>query len=506
MSEDYDFQDLFVLDLANNHQGDTDHATRIIREVGNVCLDRGIRAALKFQFRSLDTFVHPAHQEASDNRHIPRFLSTRLTNDQYRLLTDEVRKAGLVTMSTPFDEDSLALIEELDIEIVKVASCSAQDWPLLEAISTHNRPVVLSTGGLTLKEIDDVVSMFEHRRVDFSLMHCIGIYPTPIENLELNQIDVLRRRYPGTTIGFSTHEDPSDLAPVQIAVSKGARILERHVGMGTDEIVLNAYSSTPAQVGEWVAAAKKAALACGSPSGFSRLDAELEAMESLTRGVFANRRIQNGEPIARDDVYFAMPWEEGQLKAGKWRDGIRAVADIQENERVSLPSIIPPAVSEKQVLFTSIHTIKGMLNEAKVALSTDFQAEFSHHYGLERFTEVGATIIDCVNRSYCKKLIILLPGQRHPNHFHKRKEETFQVLHGVLGMEVEGRRYFLVPGDVKIVQQGVWHEFWSDEGVIFEEISTTHYNDDSFYEDKSINLIARENRKTIVNNWGRYQI
>ena len=114
-------------------------------------------------------------------------------------------------------------------------------------------------------------------------------------------------------------------------------------------------------------------------------------------------------------------------------------------------------------------------------------------------------MITCVNRSYCKKLVVQLPGQRHPMHYHMRKEETFQVLHGSLEIDVDSRRRTLLPGDTQLVQQGVWHSFWTETGVIFEEISTTHYADDSFYEDKAIN--ARGNaRKTVVNQWGRYQI
>ena len=56
------------------------------------------------------------------------------------------------------------------------------------------------------------------------------------------------------------------------------------------------------------------------------------------------------------------------------------------------------------------------------------------------------------------------------------------------------------------MQPGVWHSFWTDIGVIFEEVSTTHYNDDSFYEDKAINKMERWERKTVVDNWGRFQL
>ncbi len=201
-----------------------------------------------------------------------------------------------------------------------------------------------------------------------------------------------------------------------------------------------------------------------------------------------------------------MPWEPGQLSAGDWRDGMVAKTDFSRDAAHLRSGLLMESDSESQILYTAIHSIKGMLNEARIALSLDFKAEFSHHYGIAKFPEVGATIIDCVNRDYCKKILIVLPGQRHPLHYHKRKEETFQVLHGVLEVEVEGRRRTLYPGDIQLIPQASWHKFWSDTGAIFEEISSTHYNDDSFYEDKSINHVPRSERKTVVNNWGRYQI
>jgi sialic acid synthase SpsE/mannose-6-phosphate isomerase-like protein (cupin superfamily) len=503
---DFEFADLFIFDLANNHQGDVGHGVRIARELGEIARANSVRAALKLQFRDLPDFIHPAHREGSDNPHVGRFLSTALGADDFRKIVDETREQGLVTMCTPFDEASVQQIVSMEIEVVKVASCSAVDWPLLETIAESNKPVVVSTGGLTLKDIDDIVSFFDHRRVHFALEHCVSIYPTPRGMLELNQIEILRRRYRSKVIGFSTHEDPDDLMPVCVAVSKGARILERHVGIETDEHKLNAYSSTPEQIDRWLRAGLDARQICGAEERQPAPPEETAALESLKRGVYARRRLKKGEPIARGDVYFALPRTDGQLASGQWRDELASLQGIEKDQPLTPEVVRLPNDPDKQVLFTSIHTIKAMLNEAKIALGSEFEVEFSHHYGLARFPEVGATMITCINRDYCKKLVIQMPGQRHPLHYHKRKEETFQVLHGTVEMEVEGRHRVLYPGDTQLVQQGVWHEFWSASGAILEEVSTRHFQNDSFYEDKEINRMERDQRKTLVNNWGRYQI
>lgn len=506
MNNNFDFNNLFVLDLANNHQGSLEHGLRIVREMGAVVRENGARGALKFQFRQMDSFIHPAHHQNSSNKHIPRFLGTRLSTQDYAALTKAVREAGMITICTPFDEESLDVIQELDIEIIKIASCSATDWPLLERIAESGKPVIFSTGGLGWREMDDLVSFFEHRRVHFAIMHCVSIYPTPDEQLELNQIDLLKRRYPNNVIGFSTHEVPEDISPAFVAVAKGAQILERHVGIETDEIKLNAYSSTPAQVDAWIKAAQKARVMCGGAVRGPAPEVELESLRSLARGVYAKAPLKSGTKLTRDDVYFAMPIEEGQLASGDWKEGIVLHNDISKDGALLHSEIDVPRDPDKQVLYEAIHTMKAMLNEARIALPTDFETEFSHHYGIRNFDKTGIAMVTCINRSYCKKLIIQMPGQSHPSHYHKRKEETFHVLYGTLEMKIEGRRRTLYPGDLLLVQQGVWHEFWTETGVIFEEISTQHYNNDSFYEDKEINRIPREERKTVVNQWGRYQI
>lgn len=506
MNEGFDFRNLFILDLANNHQGSVDHGLKIIRGVGKVVRDRGVRAALKFQFRQLDTFIHPGHRGNSDNKHIPRFLSTRLSREQFQTLLDAVREEGMIPMCTPFDEESVNVITDMGFELLKVASCSGRDWPLVEKIADAGLPVVFSTGGLTLKNIDGLVSFFDHRGVDFAMMHCVSIYPIPNDKFSLNQIDVLRRRYPDSIIGWSTHENPDDTAPIRIAVAKGAEMFERHVGLATDEIKLNAYSSTPKQIDRWIAAYQFAVELCGPPGARGISAIEQESVDSLRRGVYARKAIKKGMVIARDQVYFAMPYVEGQLESGAWKDGIIAEADLNADDPVLTANVKIPENPDFGVIKAAIHEVKALLNEARVALNSEFQVEYSHHYGIRNFRETGAVIINCINREYCKKIIVQLPAQRHPAHFHKQKEETFQVLYGTLQVGIEGHVRTLQPGDTCLIQPGVWHSFWTDTGCVFEEVSTTHYSDDSFYKDKAINKMAPSERKTIVDHWGRFQL
>jgi sialic acid synthase SpsE len=215
------FSNLFIFEMANNHAGDVEHGKRIIRELKAVCANypAAFQFAIKFQYRNLDTFIHPYYQDRKDLPYVKRFSETRLSEEDYKALKDEATNQGFRTICTPFDELSVDLIEKHQYEIIKVASCSFTDWPLLERIAKSDRPIIASTAGASLEEMDRVVSFLEHREKKLCLMHCVGAYPTVRAHLQLNQLDLLRKRYPEVTIGFSTHEEPSNVDSIKIAIA-----------------------------------------------------------------------------------------------------------------------------------------------------------------------------------------------------------------------------------------------------------------------------------------------
>ena len=493
---DFNFEGLFIYDMANNHQGDLQHGLNIIRELGDVNKRAEARGALKFQFRNIETFIHPDYKERKDINHIPRFMSTCLTKSDYEVLTKAVRDNGMITVSTPFDEESIDLIEELEIEVIKVASCSASDRPLIERIAKSKKPVIASTAGLSLEDIDRLVNIFEQERIKFSLMHCVALYPTTNEELNFNKIEFLKSRYPAVKIGFSTHEEPDNFTAIKIAFAKGARLFERHVGIETADYKLNAYSSRPDQIASWIQAYNETVKACGGEEPSPVTPREMKSLYSLMRGVFAKKEIEKGRILNREDVFFAMPLLDGKLRSGMWRDGVVADKDYCANEPI-IAGIINLKIPKEEMIYRYMLIVKGMLNKANIFLSQDNSIEISHHYGLEKFREFGVVIINCINRSYCKKLMVQLPRQKHPYHYHKKKEESFQLLYGDLEVTLDGKKKNLKPGDIVLVEQNRWHKFHTLDGAVFEEVSSTHYNNDSFYHDEGIIQVAREKRKTI---------
>ena len=135
------FKNLFVLDMANNHQGDLKHASNIINAHSKIVNEEKINGCIKFQYRNLKTFIHPNEKRKKSNKHTSRFLSTKMSEDNLKKMADLVKINGLLTMTTPFDKESLELIEKFNIDIVKIASCSATDWPLLKTASKLDKPL-----------------------------------------------------------------------------------------------------------------------------------------------------------------------------------------------------------------------------------------------------------------------------------------------------------------------------------------------------------------------------
>ena len=188
---------LFIFEMANNHMGDVAHGVALIYAMQAACADfDAFEFAFKLQYRALDTFIHDSYKGREDVKYVKRFEETRLTSQQFQTLLDAMRACGFSTVCTPFDEDSVDLIEAQGIEMIKIASCSLTDWPLLERIARCDKPIIASTAGAAPEEVDNVTSFFLHRNKQLTLMHCVAEYPTPDERLHIARIAALVQRYP----------------------------------------------------------------------------------------------------------------------------------------------------------------------------------------------------------------------------------------------------------------------------------------------------------------------
>ena len=335
------FEELFVLEMTNNHLGRLERGLEIVRQHSRIVRFNNIRAAIKLQFRDVDTFIHRDFRSRSDIRYVRRVTETRMSKDDYATMVDAIRKGGCIPMATPFDEKSVDWCVDFNMPIIKIASADCTDWLLLEKIAKTKKPVIVSTGGTTQKDLDDMVTFFENRNIPLAINHCIATYPHEAAVCELNQIDYLRARYPGHTIGYSSHEHSDWTTSINIAYAKGVHTFERHIDINTDGEAVAAYSSLPEQIDTWFKAFKSAKVYCGA-SGTQRkltLPTETAYLDTYVRGVYAKRDLPAGHVLTEDDVYLAIPLLRGQISCRELMRGEIMLQDCPKDRPIQIDMI-----------------------------------------------------------------------------------------------------------------------------------------------------------------------
>jgi mannose-6-phosphate isomerase-like protein (cupin superfamily) len=285
-----------------------------------------------------------------------------------------------------------------------------------------------------------------------------------------------------------------------MAIAKGACIFEKHVAVETHEYKKNDYSATPEQIRGWLAAAQRSYRMCGIDGRRPQAsDKELADLRQFKRGVFAGRKISRGEKIDFHNALFAFPCSQHQLLCEDFSKYSEFYAQQDYPPLAPLLTEELKLIDKREKVYSIVQKVRKMLAKGNVVVPGMATLEISHHYGLEHFDEVGCSIINIINREYCKKYIILFPGQKHPEQYHKIKEETFVVLQGDVQLTLDGVPKKCRRGDVVTVGRGIKHPFTSERGAVIEEISSTHLADDSYYTDEAIQL--NPNRKTVISYW-----
>ncbi len=342
------FENLFVLELANNHWGRLDRGLKIIRDHAAIVRYNNVRAAIKLQFRDVDEFIHPEFKGNTENRYIKKTEDTKLSRADFARMVEEIRYLSCIPMATPFDEASVDLCVEFDMPIIKIASSDMNDWVLIEKIASTRRPTIVSTGGATEKDLDDLVRFYEKRDIPLAINHCVSLYPSEDGELELDQIDYLKNRYPNHVIGLSTHEYHDWFSSMLISYGKGARTWERHIDIDHEGVPVSAYCSKPAQCDTWFKAFHKAAEMCGGRSQSKRIISrkEIEYLDALVRGAYAKKDLQPGYVFTKEsferDFYLAIPLHKGQLSCREVMNGEMLSLGIKADDPLTINHVSGP--------------------------------------------------------------------------------------------------------------------------------------------------------------------
>ncbi|MDY0909950.1 N-acetylneuraminate synthase family protein [Microbacterium sp. CFBP9034] len=215
-----------IAEIGLNHNGDVEFAKRLI----DVAADAGADA-VKFQKRTPE-LATPEHM-----RDIPRdtpwgrltYLNYRrrieFDREQYIEISDHALLRGLEWFASPWDEPSVAFLEDLGVTAHKVASASLTDHGLLSALRDTGKTIILSTGMSTIEQIDAAIDVVGTERL--LLMHATSTYPMEPNEANLRMIPALRERFPGVPVGYSGHERGLQISLAAVAL--GAVAVERHI-------------------------------------------------------------------------------------------------------------------------------------------------------------------------------------------------------------------------------------------------------------------------------------
>ncbi len=489
-----------ILEIANNHMGDVAHGKKIIKSFYSITkqFKNEIEFIVKYQYRDSKTFIH--QKSDKQNKFVKRFSETFLTDAQWKNLLNYTRKY-FKTACTPFDEISAKKVFSQKYDYVKIASCSSTDWPLVEKIYSlykkKRKKILISLGGLNDREISRVFSYFNNRKVDFNFLFCVAKYPSSDEDLNLSYFSKLKKIYGDCVKGLSLHESAdSEITPI-IAYGTGVRIFEKHIGIKTKKYKINNYSVTPKKLERWLTALSNSIKLWGSELKRNKNIAnEVTQLNLLKRGVYLKKDVIKNEQIKFRDLYFAFPCSDGQMKANNLSKNLKIFSKFNIKKDSPLKFSKIKVIDKYSKVLKIRDRIQNFLRNSGIILPKNPRLEISFHYGIDSFYKFGLTMINVINDKYCKKLLILLPGQRHPAQYHKIKKESFFILHGVVDLKINNKKMKLKSGNLYTINPKDVHEFSSSNGAIIEELSTTSIKSDSYYLDDKIN--KNKERKTFI--------
>ena len=298
----------------NNHIIDNNHSPYIIAELSanhNGSLDRALKTieeaklcgahAIKIQTYNADTMTIDCDYPDfiikgglwSGFKLYDLYKWTETPFEWQARLFEYAKKIGITIFSTPFDETAVDLLEKLNTPAYKIASFEIVDLPLIAYVASKGKPIIMSTGMASEKEIDDaVITARASGCSEIILLHCISSYPTPIENANIKQITNIANRFNVIT-GLSDHTLGTTASVA--AVAQGACIIEKHFTLDRSEKGPDSEFSL-------------------EPDEFKKLCIDVkDAWLSLGKGGFTKQRIDEDSKIFRRSIYFIKDLPAGHI-------------------------------------------------------------------------------------------------------------------------------------------------------------------------------------------------
>ncbi|MEZ0394858.1 MAG: N-acetylneuraminate synthase family protein [Anaerolineales bacterium] len=296
-----------IAEIGHNHQGDLEKAKDLFKAAAECGVD-----AVKLQKRDNRTlFTRELYNKPYDNENSfgPTYGAHRealeFGREEYLELQRYARELNVTMFATAFDHRSVDFLAELDMPAYKIASGDLKNIPLLKYVARVGKPIILSTGGGTLEDVQRAYDAIMPINSQLAILQCTSSYPAEHKDLNLRVIETYRRQFPENIIGFSDHEN--GIAMATAAYVLGARIIEQHFTLnhtwkGTD----HPFSLEPIGMRKLVRDLRRVRLALGD--GIKQvLPCEIGPITKMGKKLVAARDLPAGHVLTEADIAIKSP-------------------------------------------------------------------------------------------------------------------------------------------------------------------------------------------------------
>ena len=229
LKKNIDENPIVIAEVGQNHQGKINLAMEYVKIFSEAGAD-----FLKFQCRDnkslfdLEAYNGLYNSKNSFGKTYGDHRETlELKKSELKKIAKECKKRGVGFMCTPFDENSLNLICNIGVDLIKIASFDLGNLPFIKKIANKKKPVVISVGGGNKKQIEASIKLLKKEKIQTIVLHCVSEYPCEYDRLDLEKIKTLKKNFPKMIIGSSDHY--SGILSGPVAYLQGARVFEKHV-------------------------------------------------------------------------------------------------------------------------------------------------------------------------------------------------------------------------------------------------------------------------------------
>lgn len=327
----YDYPPLVIAEIGINHEGSLTTAfemvdaafeagAEIIKHQTHIVEDEMSKEAKKVIPGNTDVSIYEVMDRCS------------LNEEEEIKLKEYVESKGMIFISTPFSRAAADRLERMGVEAYKIGSGECNNYPLIEHIASFKKPMILSTGMNDIESIRKSVDIMEKYNVDYCLLHCTNLYPTPANLVRLGGMLELKKEFPNAVVGLSDHTVNNNACLAATAL--GASVLERHFTDRKDrpgpDIVC---SMDKKELSDLIQSSKEIQLMRGGKKEASK--EEQITIDFAFATVVSIKDIKKGDILTKENIWVKRPGT-GEIKAEYYNDllGKKINRDIQNDTHI----------------------------------------------------------------------------------------------------------------------------------------------------------------------------